>query len=66
MAEKMLKRVEEKMISYPSAFSNWGILYLNLVYPFHTIVITGKEAISKANELNAILSSKYIHSWKHW
>ncbi|MEZ5195544.1 MAG: thioredoxin domain-containing protein [Bacteroidales bacterium] len=54
MAEKMLKQVEEKMIAYPSAFSNWGTLYLNMVYPFYTFVITGREAISKAEELNGI------------
>jgi len=52
MAEKMLKQVEEKMIVYPSAFSNWGMLYLNFVFLFHTLVITGKEALTKAKELN--------------
>lgn len=52
MAERMLKQVEEKMIAYPSAFSNWGILYLNLAYPFHTVVITGEKSLLFANELN--------------
>jgi len=54
MAEKMLKQVEEKMITYPSAFSNWGMLYLNLVFPFHTLVITGEDVLTKANELNEL------------
>jgi uncharacterized protein YyaL (SSP411 family) len=52
MAERMLKQVEEKMIAYPSAFTNWGMLYLNLAFPFHTFVITGTEAKVKAQELN--------------
>lgn len=62
MAEKMLKQVEEKMIAYPSAFSNWGMLYLNLIFPFHTLVITGKEALTKANELNELYISNIVRS----
>ncbi|MCD4683843.1 MAG: thioredoxin domain-containing protein [Bacteroidales bacterium] len=62
MAEKMLKQVEGKMIAYPSAFSNWGILYLNLVFPFHTLVITGEEALTKANELNRLYFPNIIRA----
>jgi len=54
MAERMLKQVEEKMIAYPSAFTNWGMLYLDFAHPFHTIVITGEEALTKAKELNGL------------
>ena len=53
LAEKMLKQIEEKMIAYPSAFSNWGILYLNMVYPFYNVVVTGKEFELKANGINS-------------
>jgi len=52
LTEGMLKRVEEKMTSYPSAFSNWGIIYLNLVYPFYTVVFTGEESDIKSKELS--------------
>jgi uncharacterized protein len=43
IAKRMLFNVTEKMTRYPSAFSNWGILLLNWVYPFHSLVITGKK-----------------------
>lgn len=52
IAEKMIKRVEDKLIAYPSAFSNWGILYLNLVYPFYTVVFTGEDSGKISKELN--------------
>jgi uncharacterized protein YyaL (SSP411 family) len=42
LAEGMVARVEEQMQRYPSAFSNWGILYLQLAWPFHTMVMTGQ------------------------
>ena len=51
-SEKMLGSVREKMIKYPSAFSNWGILALNLVNPFYTIVICGENALKLARQLN--------------
>ena len=51
IAEGMLKRIVDKMISYPSTFSNWGILYLNLVYPFYTVVFTGEDSQSLSTEL---------------
>lgn len=44
MARSMLDRVRDKLQKFPTAFSNWGILYLNHVYPVHTAVITGPDA----------------------
>ncbi len=33
-AEKMLSSVKDKMVKYPSAFSNWGILAMNISLSF--------------------------------
>jgi len=52
MAERMLNNIMEKMVSHPSSFSNWGILALNKVYPFYSVVIYGKESFSRLMELN--------------
>ena len=52
MAEKMLSLVKDKMMKYPSAFSNWGILALNLVYPFYSVAICGENAPQLSKELN--------------
>jgi hypothetical protein len=52
MAEKMLSLVKNKMMKYPSAFSNWGILALNLVYPFYSVAICGENASQLSKELN--------------
>jgi uncharacterized protein len=52
IAEKMLSMVKDKMMKYPSAFSNWGILALNLVYPFYSVAICGENAPKLSKELN--------------
>jgi uncharacterized protein YyaL (SSP411 family) len=54
MAEKMLLRVKEKMKLYPSAFTNWGILSLNLFYPFYTIAICGSNFEELSMEMNEL------------
>jgi len=53
ISNQMLLNVIEKMARYPSAFSNWGILLLNRVYPFHSLVITGKKSVSFGKELKS-------------
>jgi uncharacterized protein len=53
ISNQMLLNVIEKMTRYPSAFANWGILLLNRVYPFHSLVITGKNSILFGKELKA-------------
>jgi len=60
IAEGMLKRVEDKLISFPTAFSNWGILYINLVYPFNTVVFTGENVQSMSDSLNTSYLSNII------
>ncbi|MCB0806779.1 MAG: thioredoxin domain-containing protein, partial [Bacteroidales bacterium] len=44
---RMLNNVNEKMAQFPSAFSNWGILLLQIIHPYYTFVITGEEAHKK-------------------
>jgi uncharacterized protein YyaL (SSP411 family) len=50
IAKHMLSAVEEKMLQFPSAFTNWGIQLMNLVYPYHTFVFTGPEATREAQK----------------
>ncbi len=52
VSEKMLSMVKDKMMKYPSAFTNWGILALNLVNQFHTIVICGDQALKLARQFD--------------
>jgi hypothetical protein len=51
IAVSMVRKVREKMMTYPSAFSNWAILQLQMVYPFYTVVITGPETAQKTTQL---------------
>ncbi len=55
-AEKMLSSVKDKMVKYPSAFSNWGILAMNIVYPFYSLAVCGENAIEIVSQLN----NKYL------
>ncbi len=50
IAEKMTFKTVERMSSYPSYFSNYGILLLKQVYPFYSIVIYGDNADELAEE----------------
>ena len=64
----MLAKVSEKMIGYPSTFSNWGILLLRQIYPFYSVVIYGQKAFSLSDEFryhylpNSVLLSSKIKS----
>ena len=51
-SNKMLGSVSENMKKYPSAFSNWGILAMNLANPFYTIVICGDQALELARQFD--------------
>jgi hypothetical protein len=53
-AYRLCAFVESYMASYPSAFSNWGLLLLNKAYPFFELAITGKEAVANLNSLLSI------------
>ena len=47
----MLKQVQQDIIPYGSAYSNWAMLMQNFVEPFYEIVIVGKAVNEKFKEL---------------
>jgi uncharacterized protein YyaL (SSP411 family) len=51
LAEEMIAKVTGNMQRYPSAFTNWGILYLSLAWPFHTMVMTGPKTAGFMKEM---------------
>lgn len=51
-SKQMLSNVYEDMHTYPSGYSNWAILALNLTNTYYEVAITGKEWKSKLEELN--------------
>lgn len=53
LSRQMLANVYDGMEAYGSAYSNWGILAMNLVYPHYEVAITGESWKSLAAELNA-------------
>ena len=48
IAEKMVSNVNSELQQFPSAYTNWGLLYLNLCIPFHQVVFSGIN--SKQNQ----------------
>ena len=52
-SKQMLSNVYDDMTSYPSGYSNWSILALNLTNPFYEVAITGDEWSTKLTELNS-------------
>ncbi|WP_224484062.1 thioredoxin domain-containing protein [Robertkochia aurantiaca] len=61
MAVRMLQVMENEMITYPYSHGNWLRLQLKMTQPFYEIVVTGKNALEKAREINSrYLPSKII------
>jgi uncharacterized protein len=52
LSKKMTGSIKDFVLKYPSAFSNWGLLLMDQLYPFHEIVIAGKNAALKRIEIN--------------
>lgn len=50
-AGRMLSMVTEEMKGYGSAYSNWGLLGLQLAYPFREVAIVGKNVDEKFRAL---------------
>ncbi len=50
-SEKMLRNMVADMATYGSAYSNWGILLLQKVFPFYEIAITGNDFEKRLIEL---------------
>lgn len=53
MSVQMLHNVYDRIDSYGSAYSNWGILALHQVKPFYEIAITGENSRDMAKEMMA-------------
>ena len=51
-SETMLNNVQSQIPNYGSGYSNWAQLYLNRVYPFYEVAISGKSASDKVVEMN--------------
>ncbi|MBL4716022.1 MAG: thioredoxin domain-containing protein [Bacteroidia bacterium] len=52
MSTKMLNNIQQFIPSYGSGYSNWGMLFLNMVYSPYEIAIVGKDAVEKRKELD--------------
>jgi len=65
-AVQMLNNVKQYMSSYPSGYSNWGILFLDNIFEFYEVAIVGKDANKIRMELNKyyIPNKLYIGSNK--
>ncbi len=50
-AKKMLRLNTKLFSSYPTAYSNWGILLLKLTKPFFEVVVCGRNAQSLIQEM---------------
>ena len=52
MAKQMLSNIIVDLEKSPSAYSNWGNLYLNYSNPYYEVALSGANAKEKVNELN--------------
>ncbi len=48
----MLANVYDGMEAYGSAYSNWGMLAMNMTYPYYEVAITGGNWKKLSGELN--------------
>ncbi len=52
ISEKMLKQVQQDIVPYGSAYSNWAMLLQNFIYPFYEIAIVGNSVDEKRKQLS--------------
>jgi uncharacterized protein YyaL (SSP411 family) len=52
VSEKMLKQVQQDIVPYGSAYSNWAMLAQHFIYPFYEIAIVGNSVDEKKKELS--------------
>ncbi|MBL4655014.1 MAG: thioredoxin domain-containing protein [Bacteroidia bacterium] len=52
MSTKMLNNIQQFIPRYGAGYSNWGMLFLNMVYSPYEIAIVGKDAAEKRKELD--------------
>ena len=48
---RMVKAMQDQVTRFPSAYSQWASVMLDQFYPYHTLVITGPEALEKTKKL---------------
>lgn len=53
MSKTMLNNIQPQMTKYGSGYSNWGILYLNHVFPFYEIAISGTDLLEKSKDFQS-------------
>ncbi|MGB0391621.1 MAG: thioredoxin domain-containing protein [Salibacteraceae bacterium] len=53
MSNTMLNNIQPQMSKYGSGYSNWGVLYLNQVFPFYEIAISGDDLLQKSTEFHS-------------
>jgi uncharacterized protein YyaL (SSP411 family) len=47
----MLRIVRHQLPDHGSSFSNWGMLLLKQLFPFHEVAITGPGAVSASRDM---------------
>lgn len=52
IALQMMSNVVDDLKSYPSGYSNWALLHLQMSFPYYEIAITGTDWKEKVQELN--------------
>jgi len=52
MSTKMLNNIQQFIPRYGAGYSNWGMLFLNMIYSPYEIAIVGKDAVEKRKELD--------------
>jgi uncharacterized protein YyaL (SSP411 family) len=52
LAKNMLGKMKSNFLSNPLYHSNWGILMLDVVYPYYEIAIVGDDFNTKRNEIS--------------
>lgn len=52
MSNKMLSSMLDEFVHYGAGYSNWGMLLLHFVQPYHEIAIAGTKAIEKRKEFS--------------
>lgn len=53
MSKQMLSNIYDQIVTYGSAYSNWGMLALSFTEPFYEVAITGEDAAEKRFELGS-------------
>jgi uncharacterized protein YyaL (SSP411 family) len=50
ISKQQMNNVHDRMLDYPSGYSNWALLLMDHVYPWYEIAITGPKALGIRRE----------------